>query len=129
MMAHWERGQRFREGQDSTKLNTSFIERLNLTIRRGCSYLARKTTGHARVRRALADQLELFRCYYNFIRPHSSLRFGGEVRTPAMQAGLTKGKLRFRDIFTYREARFFFALAGTRSSEFDGGVGRIKCAA
>ena len=24
--------------------------------------------------------------YYNFIRPHSSLRFGREVRTPAMQA-------------------------------------------
>ena len=73
--------------EDSTKLNTSFIERLNLTIRRGCSYLARKTTGHARVRRTLVEQLELFRCYYNFIRPHSSLRFGREVRTPAMQAG------------------------------------------
>jgi IS1 family transposase len=87
------------ESEDSTKLNTSFIERLNLTIRRGCSCLARKTTGHARVKRTLVDQLELFRCYYNFIRPHSSLRFGREVRTPAMQAGLARRRYSFRDIF------------------------------
>ncbi len=32
---------------------------------------------------ALADQLKLFRCYYNFMRPHSSLP---GKRTPAMQA-------------------------------------------
>ena len=34
--------------EDSSTLNTSFIERLNLTIRRGCAYLNRKTPGHAR---------------------------------------------------------------------------------
>ena len=33
--------------EDSSTLNTSFIERLNLTIRRGCAYLNRKTPGHA----------------------------------------------------------------------------------
>ncbi len=95
----WKLEDALLESEDSTKLNTSFIERLNLTIRRGCSYLARKTTGHARVRRTLVDQLELFRCYYNFIRPHSSLRFGREVRTPAMQAGLAPRRYTFRDTF------------------------------
>jgi hypothetical protein len=53
----------------------------------------------ARGRRTLVDQLELFRCYYNFILPHSSLRLGREVRTPAMQAGLARRRYSFRDIF------------------------------
>jgi len=113
--------------QDS--LRNAVIERLNLTIRRGCSYLARKTTGHARVKRTLVDQLELSSCYYNFVRPHSSLRFGCEVRTPAMQAGLAKGKLRFHDIFTFQVGRALFALVGTRSSESDGRIRPVKCAA
>ncbi len=51
------------------------------------------------MRRTLVDQLELFRCYYNFIRTHSSLRFGREVRTPAMQAGLAPRRYTFRDVF------------------------------
>ena len=41
----------------------------------------------------------MFRCYYNFVRPHGALKFGREIRTPAMQAGLTTRRLTFRDIF------------------------------
>jgi hypothetical protein len=44
--------------------------------------------------------LELLKCYYNFVRPHMVLKFGREVRTPAMQAGFVGRKLTFRDIFT-----------------------------
>src|SRR4029453_17691948 len=47
----------------------------------------------------LEDQLELFRCYYNFVRPHRALKFGGGVRTPAMQVGLTTRRLTLREIF------------------------------
>ena len=36
---------------------------------------------------------------YNFVRPHGALKFGREIRTPAMQAGLTTRRLTFRDIF------------------------------
>ena len=115
--------------EDSTKLNTSFIERLNLTIRRGCSYLARKTTGHARVRQALVDQLELFRCYYNFIRPHSSLRFGREVRTPAMQAGLAAGRLSFRAIFTARLSSGLVVLARSWPGAYHKAGSELQCAA
>ena len=43
--------------------------------------------------------MELLRCYYNFVRPHGALKFGREIRTPAMQAGLTTRWLTFRDIF------------------------------
>ena len=35
--------QALRESEDSVKLNTSFVERLNLTIRLGSSYLGRRT--------------------------------------------------------------------------------------
>src|SRR5262249_25642266 len=75
-----------RDSEDSSKLNTSFVERLNLTIRQGSAYLFRRTICHARWKERLENHLELFRCYYNFVRPHWALKFGGDMRTPAMQA-------------------------------------------
>ena len=87
------------DSEDSERLNTSFIERLNLTIRSCCSYLRRRTIAHARVVARLAGQLDLLRCHYNFIRPHRSLRFGKVTRTPAMQAGLAPRALSWREIF------------------------------
>ena len=89
-----------RNSEVSSKLNTSFMERLNLTIRQGSAYLCRRTTCHARWQERLEDHLELLRCHYNFVRPHRALRFGREVRTPAMQAGLTTRRLTFREIFS-----------------------------
>ena len=85
--------------EDSSTLNTSFIERLNLTIRQSSAYLSRRTLSHARSTERLDEHLELLRCYYNFVRPHGALKFGREIRTPAMQAGLTTRRLTFRDIF------------------------------
>jgi transposase-like protein/IS1 family transposase len=95
----WRWEQSLRDSEDSVKLNTSFIERLNLTIRQGSAYLGRRTICQARWKQRLEDHIELFRCYYNFIRPHRALKFGREVRTPAMQAGLTRRQLMFREIF------------------------------
>src|SRR5262245_52453331 len=40
--------QALRDSEDSMKLNTSFVERLNLTIRQGSSYLGRRTICQAR---------------------------------------------------------------------------------
>jgi hypothetical protein len=90
----------WRDSEDSRQLNTSYIERLNLTIRQGSAYLCRRSLCHARRTKPLEDHLELLRCHYNFLRTHRALKFGHEVRTPAMQAGLTKKRLTFRDIFT-----------------------------
>ena len=89
----------WRASEDSRKLNTSYIERLNLTIRQGSAYLCRRSLCHARRKERLDDHLELLRCHYNFLRPQRALKFGKEVRTPAMQAGLTPRRLTFRDIF------------------------------
>jgi len=86
--------------EDSSKLNTSFIERLNLTIRQGSAYLFRRTICHARWKERLEDHLELLRCHYNFIRPHRALKFGREVRTPAMQAAIVARRLTFGEIFS-----------------------------
>ena len=47
----------------------------------------------------LEGHLELLRCHYNFVRPHRALKFGRDVRTPAMQAGLATRRLTFREVF------------------------------
>ena len=88
------------DSEDSETLNTSFVERLNLTLRQGSAYLGRRTLGQARWKQCLEDHLELLCCHYNFVRPHRALKFGREVRTPAMQAGLTRRRLTFREIFS-----------------------------
>jgi len=87
--------------EDSNKPNTAFIERLNLYLRRAISYLHRRTTGKVRRAARLENALEIVRLNYNFIRPHSSLRFGKVTRTPAMQAGLFDRPLSFREIFSW----------------------------
>ena len=87
--------------EDSRRPNTAYVERLNLYTRRACSYVHRRTSGRMRKPQLLAQALELLRGYYNFIRPHASLRFGRVTRTPAMQGGLFKRALSFREIFSW----------------------------
>ena len=88
------------QSEDSEHLNTSFVERLNLTIRQGSAYLHRCSPCHARGEEQLRGHVELLRCHYNFVRPHRALKFGRETRTPAMQAGVVSTRLTWSDIFT-----------------------------
>ena len=90
------------ESEDSETLNTSFVERLNLTIRQGSAYLRRRSPCHARCEERLRGHVELLRCHYNFVRPHRALKFGRETRTPAMQAGVVSTRLTWSHIFTAR---------------------------
>ena len=88
----------------SGRLNTAFIERVNLTVRHGVAALARRTWATAQQSPYLLTHLEWWRAYYHFVRPHTSLRVrlvqprerGGKrlaqryrQRTPAMAAGRT----------------------------------------
>ena len=88
----------------SGRLNTAFIERVNLTVRHGIAALARRTWATAKPAPHLLAHLEWWRAYYHFVRPHRSLRValvqarerGGKQvaqryrqRTPAMAAGRT----------------------------------------
>jgi len=88
------------QSEDSETLNTSFVERLNLTLRQSLAYLQRRCLAHARCFRRLDQDLALIQCHYNFIRPHGALKFGSSYKTPAIQAGLTARRLLLRDIFT-----------------------------
>ena len=49
----WGLQQALRDSEDSSKLNTSFVERLNLTIRQGSAYLFRRTICQARWKQRL----------------------------------------------------------------------------
>ncbi len=60
----WRLEQALQNSEDSVKLNTSFVERLNLTIRQGSAYLGRRTICQARQKQCLKDHLELLRCHY-----------------------------------------------------------------
>jgi hypothetical protein len=56
------------------RLNTAFIERVNLTVRHGIASLARRTWATAQQSPQLLANLEWWRAYYHFVRPHESLR-------------------------------------------------------
>ena len=88
----------------SGRLNTAFIERVNLTVRHGVAALARRTWATAQLSPHLLAHLEWWRVYYHFVRSHAALRVamaqpqerGGNrlaqcyrQRTPAMAAGRT----------------------------------------
>ena len=57
----------------SGRINTSFVERVNLTIRQCVSKLTRRTWGPAKFTPELMEHLEWWRAYYHFVRPHESL--------------------------------------------------------
>ena len=97
----------------SGRLNTAFIERVNLTVRHGVAALARRTWATAQQSPQLFASLEWWRAYYHFVRPHASLRVrlvqprerGGKLvaqrdlqRTPAMAAGKTNRRWTAREV-------------------------------
>jgi transposase InsO family protein len=55
-------------------INTSFVERVNLTIRHAVSKLTRRTWGLAQFTPELLEHLFWWLAYYHFVRPHQSLR-------------------------------------------------------
>lgn len=77
-------------------IGTSFIERLNLTIRQSIAALSRRTWSQAKSQEALLLHVQWWRSYYHFARPHESLRLRVpglkrryRERSPAMAAGFT----------------------------------------
>jgi IS1 family transposase len=99
----------------SGRLNTAFIERVNLTVRHGVSALARRTWATSQQSPHLLAHLEWWRAYYHFVRPHQSLRValvqpqerGGKFlaqryrqRTPAMAAGRSTQRWTAREVLS-----------------------------
>jgi IS1 family transposase/transposase-like protein len=95
---------KLQEQELSRVLNTAFVERVNLTIRRGIAALQRRSWSTTQTQHALEMHFQWWRAYYHFIRPHRSLREPLEDRrarsgrrepqrhgnrTPAMVVGAT----------------------------------------
>lgn len=72
---------------DPGKINTSYVERQNLTMRMGMRRFTRSTNGHSKKLANHAAAVALHFLHYNFARPHKSLA-NPYPRTPAMAAGL-----------------------------------------
>ncbi len=77
------------------KVQTAYVERLNLTLRELVAPLSRRTWSVAQSPGQLRSHLEWGRAYYHFARYHDSLCLLGfrsrrsRSRTPAMAAGVT----------------------------------------
>lgn len=96
-------------------ISTSLIERLNLTWRHALAPLVRKSWSFCKDRTQMRRRVILFQTFYNFARPHMSLRLPlpdqyplplGLIqpkwlqRTPAMAAGITDHIWTFRELLT-----------------------------
>ena len=56
------------------KINTAFVERLNLDIRQRVAAVGRRVNTLCRGEESLRDQMVLFQTYHNFVLPHARLR-------------------------------------------------------
>ena len=56
------------------KISTSFVERFNLTLRHALAPLTRKCLGFCKDRTQLRRRVTFYQAFYNFARPHQSLR-------------------------------------------------------
>jgi IS1 family transposase len=69
---------------DEDEISTSYVERLNLSVRVSLKRFARLTLSHSKTLRNLEAAVALFVAWFNYCRVHESLRV-----TPAMASGLT----------------------------------------
>jgi IS1 family transposase len=99
------------------KINTAFVERLNLDIRQRVAAVGRRVNTLCKGEDGLRDQLALFQTYHNFVLPHTSLRQPlllpevtngrGSAKlwrpcTPAMVAGVTDHVWSLQEVLLYR---------------------------
>ena len=96
--------------------STAYIERSNLTTRLFNARLTRKTLAFSKNVQAHEDAITWEDAYYNWVRPHKSLRIEAQddpnrkwlPHTPAMAAGLTD------HIWTVKELLFTVPLPGAK---------------
>jgi transposase InsO family protein len=87
----------------SGKIQTAFVERMNLTLRELVAPLSRKTWSMAFDQQHLLLHIEWVRSYYHYARPHMSLKRTDDIGrnrylTPAMAAGVMNRRLEVREL-------------------------------
>lgn len=91
-------------------VNTSYVERMNLTIRNCLARFIRKTMNESKKMKMHVRTLDLFQAWYNFVKPHQSLRIPvidgenrkWEKRTPAIAEGLTDHVWSLGELLTFK---------------------------
>jgi IS1 family transposase len=99
------------------KINTAFVERLNLDMRQRVAAIGRRVNTLCQNEDGLQHQLAVFHVYHNFVLPHASLRqplsvpestYGtGSAKvwrpcTPALAAGVTDHVWTLQEVLLYR---------------------------
>jgi IS1 family transposase len=85
---------------DQSYINTSYVERQNLTMRMSMRRFTRLTNGFSKKIENHAHAIALYFVWYNFVKFHKTLRM-----TPAMAAGIAKSPLEMIDIVALIDAR------------------------
>ena len=83
------------------EVNTSHVERHNLTMRMSMRRFTRLTNAFSKKIENHAYAVALYAVYYNFIRPHTTL----SGQTPAQAAGLAAQRLTMRQLVREIDAR------------------------
>jgi IS1 family transposase len=86
---------------DPKHINTSYVERQNLTLRMSSRRFTRLTNAFSKKIANHVHALSLHYCFYNYARPHKTLK--GD--TPAMAAGLTDHVWSISEIAALVEAK------------------------
>lgn len=95
----------------SKVINTSYVERDNLSVRQHNGRVVRKTLSYSKHWDMHQHAMDFEDAMHNFVRPHSSLRIKLSSlqgrrkylhRTPAMAKGLTDHIWSIRELVTYR---------------------------
>lgn len=101
----------------STSINTSFIERFNLSARQETRRCHRKTLGFSKDPEMLDAQLSVLQANFNLVRPHRALATVNPARqegsrkrkklprTPAMAAGVTDAMWSLERMLAYWPVR------------------------
>jgi len=99
------------------QINTSFMERLNLSLRQRVVAIRRRSASPCKSGAGLSHQLVLFQVYHNFVLPHASLRQPLQIpeptngsgsaklwqqQSPAMAAGLTDHVWSLQEVLMFR---------------------------
>lgn len=95
----------------SSYINTTFVERNNLTMRERNRRLTRKTMGFSKEKVPLVESLNLYSAIYHFVKPNNSLKIELDVmeghrrwiyRTPMMAAGITDHIWTVEELLTFK---------------------------
>ena len=91
------------------KINTAYIERLNLTIRNSLARFIRRTMNSSKDVKMHSKALDFIQAWYNFVKHHRSLRLPikegikkWKQRTPAMAEGLTDHIWTLEELLSFR---------------------------